>query len=144
MRRLKNELRDILKDFARDVTLELSHFIFLLLTKKNHLVENVWQCPFSNSESSGIPWRRSGFGDRQTSLYSCPMTRWEYAWISKILVLNLLNSSVWKYLKHSEIPKVKHRGRSNTAVSGFQQYHQEPVSFCLSDTSRWLHMVAGW
>lgn len=71
---------DMLKDFARDVILELSHFILLLLTKKNHFVGNVQQCPFSNSESSVIPWR-SGFGERQTSLYFCPITRWVHAWI---------------------------------------------------------------
>ena len=71
----------MLKDFSRDEILELSHFILLLLWLKMDLAENVQQCSFSNSESSVIPWRRSRFGDRQTSLYSCPITRCVQAWL---------------------------------------------------------------
>lgn len=49
----------------------------------------------------------------------------------KILILNLLNSSVWKYLKHSEIPKVKHRGISHTGCIRIPAVSPRP-SFLLS------------
>jgi len=64
MRRMKNELWDRLKDFARDVILKLSHHPTLV--RKKHMIKICglsFPMPSFSFRSGVIPWQRSGFGD---------------------------------------------------------------------------------
>lgn len=144
MRRLKSELTDMMKGFTRDVILELSHFILCCSQRKNTLLKMCGNVLFLIQKA--VWFHGKGLAlktDRHHYTLVLSRDRCTHG-SGRTLILNLLNSWVWKYLKHSEFPKVKHRGRSHTSASGFQQYHQDPGSFCHSDTFRWQHMVAGW